>query len=165
MPVVIPSLHIDNTRRGLVLAWLPRVDGVVLKALPPHSSGKATSWTFHLLLVISFLFILAPSDALPCTGNCDDEGIMFSLSTTNLTCVPPLIVCNHAFQDRGFSRTSQDVHGYLQTFMLCDASDFDIRMLLHYYSESPRDGSPFDTGFNNTLSPQFERVAATRPLA
>jgi acetylcholinesterase len=54
--------------QGLVLAWLPRVDGVFLTENPQYSVLRG-----HV------------SNVPMISGNCDDEGSLFSISTTNIT--------------------------------------------------------------------------------
>ncbi|KAI0060460.1 alpha/beta-hydrolase [Artomyces pyxidatus] len=110
--------------QALVLAWLPRVDGIFLKAPPQHLVLQGS--------VANVPFI---------SGNCDDEGSLFSVSTINIT-------------------TTQEVHEYLKLFMLPEATDPQLDLLLQYYPDYQPAGCPFDTGFKNALGPQFKRVAA-----
>jgi len=74
-------------------------------------------------------------------GNCDDEGSLFS------------------FQGRNISTTAE-LKTYMKTFMMSRAKDSDVDLLLEYYPDDPRAGSPFDTGDENIFSPQFKRIAA-----
>ncbi|KAI0052207.1 carotenoid ester lipase precursor [Auriscalpium vulgare] len=110
--------------QGLVLAWLPRVDGDFLKAPPQHLVLQGS--------VANVPFI---------SGNCDDEGSLFSIASVNIS-------------------TSADFKAYLKLFMMPTASDAQIDLLLRYYPDTPAAGCPFDTGLKNMLSPQFKRVAA-----
>ncbi|KAI0292408.1 carotenoid ester lipase precursor [Russula brevipes] len=110
--------------QGLVLAWLPRVDGVFLTEPPQHAVLRG-----HV------------SDVPVITGNCDDEGSLFSVSTINITTTPEL-------------------KDYLKLFMMPRAKDSEIDGLLVHYPDDQRAGSPFDTGIRNALSPQFKRTAA-----
>jgi len=70
--------------QGLVLAWLPRVDGVFLTEPPQYSVLRGHVSNVPLItgesLCPHFLtkFICA-------VGNCDDEGALFSVSTTNIS--------------------------------------------------------------------------------
>jgi len=110
--------------QGLALAWLPRVDGVFLTEPPQHAVVRG-----HVANVPMI------------TGNCDDEGSLFSLSSLNLT-------------------TTAHVGEYLKSFMLPTAPQSQIDLLLQYYTGDPRTGCPFDTGLRNILSAQFKRIAA-----
>jgi len=110
--------------QGLVLAWLPRVDGVFLTEPPQYSVLRG-----HV------------SNVPMITGNCDDEGTLFSISTINIT-------------------TNADMKAYLKLFMMPRAKDSEIDGLLVHYPDDQRAGSPFDTGIRNALSPQFKRTAA-----
>ncbi|KAI0053997.1 alpha beta-hydrolase [Auriscalpium vulgare] len=110
--------------QALVLAWLPRVDGIFLKAPPPELVLQGS--------VANVPFI---------TGNCDDEGSLFSISTVNIS-------------------TTIQVREYLKLFMMPNATNDQIDLLLRYYPDYQPAGCPFDTGFNNDLGPQFKRVAA-----
>ncbi|KAH9030333.1 carotenoid ester lipase precursor [Lactarius pseudohatsudake] len=54
--------------QGLVLAWLPRVDGVFLTRPSQHSVVRGEVANVPMI-----------------AGNCDDEGSLFSISTINIT--------------------------------------------------------------------------------
>ncbi|KAH8982264.1 carotenoid ester lipase precursor [Lactarius akahatsu] len=54
--------------QGLVLAWLPRVDGVFLKEPTQYSVVRGNVANVPMI-----------------AGNCDDEGSLFSISTMNIT--------------------------------------------------------------------------------
>ncbi|KAI0322092.1 carotenoid ester lipase precursor [Amylostereum chailletii] len=110
--------------QGLVLAWLPRVDGIFLTGPPQH-------------LVLQGSVANIPT----IQGNCDDEGALFSISSTNLT-------------------TTAAVKGWLTEFMLPEAKSNELDLLLRHYPDSISAGCPFDTGLENALGPQFKRVAA-----
>jgi acetylcholinesterase len=110
--------------QGLVLSWLPRVDGVFLTEPPQYSVLRGHVANVPLI-----------------TGNCDDEGTLFSISTINIT-------------------TTAELKEYLKLYMMPKAKDSEIDLLLKYYPDDQRAGSPFDTGIKNALSPQFKRVAA-----
>ncbi|KAI9447105.1 carotenoid ester lipase precursor [Russula earlei] len=110
--------------RGLALAWLPRVDGVFLTEPPQYSVMRS-----HVANVPMI------------TGNCDDEGSLFSLSSLNVT-------------------TTIEVGEYFRSFMMPTASQSEIDLLLRYYPEDPAAGCPFDTGLRNMLSDSYKRIAA-----
>lgn len=110
--------------QGLILAWMPRVDGVFLTEPPQHSVLRG-----HV------------SNVPMITGNCDDEGSLFSISTINIT-------------------TSAQMKDYLKLYMMPTVKDSQVDLLLKYYPDDQRAGCPFDTGIKNALSPQFKRTAA-----
>ncbi|KAH9983658.1 carotenoid ester lipase precursor [Russula vinacea] len=110
--------------QGLTLAWLPRVDGVFLTEPPQYAVLRG-----HV------------SNVPMITGNCDDEGTLFSLSSLNVT-------------------TTAELGQYLHSFMLPTAPKNQVDLLLQYYPDNVAAGSPFDTGFFNNLSSQYKRVAA-----
>ncbi|KAJ8454068.1 hypothetical protein ONZ45_g19450 [Pleurotus djamor] len=109
---------------SLVLAWLPRVDGTFITENPQVlvQQGKVANVPFV-------------------TGNCDDEGSVFSLSTLNITTTPQL-------------------RKYIQDIWLPAGTADQIDGLLSRYPQDITKGSPFDTGIFNALSPQFKRIAA-----
>ncbi|KAG0696098.1 Alpha/Beta hydrolase protein [Suillus ampliporus] len=110
--------------QSLVIAWLPRVDGVFLTADPQSLVLQGS--------VADIPFI---------TGDCDDEGTLFSLSSLNVT-------------------TDSQFQEYIQTYWFPNAPSAVIQQLLEYYPDDVTQGSPFDTGVLNALSPQFKRIAA-----
>ncbi|KAH9040242.1 carotenoid ester lipase precursor [Lactarius hengduanensis] len=109
---------------GLILAWMPRVDGVFLTEPPQYSVLRG-----HV------------SNVPMITGNCDDEGSLFSISTINIS-------------------TSAQMKDYLKLYMMPTVKDSQVDLLLKYYPNDQRAGCPFDTGIKNALSPQFKRTAA-----
>ncbi|KAI0060457.1 carotenoid ester lipase precursor, partial [Artomyces pyxidatus] len=110
--------------QSLVQAWTPRADGIFLNDNPQNLVRDGS--------VANVPFI---------TGNCDDEGTIFSLSTTNLT-------------------TDQHVHEYMAQYYLRNAPDADVQQLLQIYTNDTTQGSPFGTGAANAVTPQFKRLAA-----
>ncbi|EKM55972.1 uncharacterized protein PHACADRAFT_256969 [Phanerochaete carnosa HHB-10118-sp] len=75
------------------------------------------------------------------TGDVDDEGTAFSLYSLNVT-------------------TDDEVREYLTTYYLPDTASSQVDALMEVYPQDPAQGSPFDTGDLNQLSPQFKRLAA-----
>jgi carboxylesterase type B len=73
-------------------------------------------------------------------GDQEDEGTLFSLSQTNITTTNKLI---------------DYVYSYFPI-----SSRQDIEDLVATYPDDPRAGSPFGTGFSNSIYPQFKRLAA-----
>ncbi|KAI9454072.1 carotenoid ester lipase precursor [Lactarius psammicola] len=110
--------------QGLVLAWMPRVDGVFLTEPPQYSVLRGHVSNIPMI-----------------TGNCDDEGSLFSLSTINIS-------------------TTAELKDYLKLYMMPKAKDSEVDLLLKYYPNDQRAGCPFDTGIKNGLSAQFKRTAA-----
>ncbi|KAH9480374.1 Lipase 1 [Psilocybe cubensis] len=110
--------------QSLNLAWLPRTDGVFLTENPQAlvQQGKVAN--------IPFI-----------TGNCDDEGTLFSLSTLNLT-------------------TDAQVIDYIKNVFFPGVTDDQLSQLATLYPSDILQGSPFDTGILNALTPQFKRIAA-----
>ncbi|KAH9175630.1 carotenoid ester lipase precursor [Lactarius sanguifluus] len=74
-------------------------------------------------------------------GECDDEGTLFSLSNANIT-------------------TDADLRAYLTQFFLINVTAAQVDQVLTLYPQDVTQGSPFDTGTNNTLTPQFKRIAS-----
>ncbi|KAF4617351.1 hypothetical protein D9613_005823 [Agrocybe pediades] len=110
--------------QSLNLAWLPRTDGVFLTENPQVLVQKNK--------VANIPYI---------TGNCDDEGTLFSLSTLNLT-------------------TDAQVENWVKTNFFPGVTDAQINQFKTLYPPDITQGSPFDTGILNALSPQFKRIAA-----
>ncbi|OBZ75690.1 Lipase 1 [Grifola frondosa] len=110
--------------QSLRLAWVPRTDGVFLTDLPQYLTLKG-----H---VADIPFV---------TGNCDDEGTLYSFSARNIT-------------------TESALREYMLSNYIVGATDGDIDELLALYPEDVSQGSPFDTGALNALTPQFKRIAA-----
>ncbi|KAL0960576.1 hypothetical protein HGRIS_005610 [Hohenbuehelia grisea] len=110
--------------QSLVLAWLPRTDGLLFSDTPQRlvQQGKVAN--------IPFI-----------TGDCDDEGTLFSLSTLNIT-------------------TSGQLRTYLKTIWLPSGSDSDLDKLLDLYPQDITQGAPYNTGILNALSPQSKRIAS-----
>jgi len=110
--------------QSLVLTWLPRADGTFLSDNPQRlvQQGKVANVPFV-------------------TGDCDDEGTLFSLSTLNIT-------------------TDSEFATYLKTYWLPEASTAQENNLNTLYPSDLVDGSPFDTGLLNNITPQFKRIAA-----
>ncbi|RDB14741.1 Lipase 4 [Hypsizygus marmoreus] len=112
------------TYQSLRLAWLPRADGVFLADNPQKlvQQGKVANVPFI-------------------TGDCDDEGTLFSLSTLNIT-------------------TESQLKTYIKSTFLPGVSDTEINTLADLYPGDVTEGSPYGTGILNVLSPQFKRIAS-----
>lgn len=57
-------------------------------------------------------------------------------------------------------RTQSDIATYVQTIFLPNVSDSDLAELLTEYPADITEGSPFDTGILNAITPEFKRIAA-----
>ncbi|KAJ7315412.1 Alpha/Beta hydrolase protein [Mycena albidolilacea] len=104
--------------------WRPRVDGDIIVRNPLVSVSKGLYAQIPIL-----------------TGDADDEGTLFSLSSTNLT-------------------TNDEFLGYLHSNFFPKSTPAEIAELAALYPDDPTQGSPFDTGLANQLTPQFKRIAA-----
>jgi acetylcholinesterase len=56
--------------------------------------------------------------------------------------------------------TDSQLKQYIQSIWLPNVSDGDLDTLLKLYPADITQGSPFDTGAANALTPQFKRIAA-----
>ncbi|KAI0731479.1 sterol esterase [Fomitopsis betulina] len=106
------------------LAWQPRLDGDLFTQNPQRS---VLMGQYAKVPIIS--------------GDCDDEGTLFSLGNLNVT-------------------TDEEFLSYIHTEYLPDASPTEILAVGVAYPQDPSLGSPFDTGDANQLTPQFKRMAA-----
>ncbi|KAJ7485724.1 carotenoid ester lipase precursor [Mycena latifolia] len=113
----LPSIF---SYKSLTGAWFPREDGVFLTDTPQHlvQQGKVAN--------VSFI-----------SGNCDDEGTIFSRSTLNIT------------------RAVQFL-GWVSEFWLPQASAAQIESVGAAYPSNIV-GSPFDTRGLDASAPQFKR--------
>jgi hypothetical protein len=57
-------------------------------------------------------------------------------------------------------RTNEQFESYFKTVFFPKLSTQDIATLAENYPEDPAEGSPFGTGDNNAVTPQFKRIAA-----
>ncbi|KAI9430660.1 hypothetical protein H4582DRAFT_2015536, partial [Lactarius indigo] len=81
------------------------------------------------------------------TGNCDDEGSLFSLSTIDITQAGTMT----SIWPYHFLRTSAQMEDYLKLFMFPDVKDSEVDLVLKHYSNDQRAGCPFDTGIKYVL--------------
>ncbi|KAJ7654748.1 carotenoid ester lipase precursor [Mycena rosella] len=75
------------------------------------------------------------------TGICDDEGTIFALAENNIT-------------------TDAQFLEYVHSNYLPASSQEEIARVGILYPDDPTQGSPFDTGTANQLTPEFKRIAA-----
>ncbi|KAI6117842.1 sterol esterase [Pisolithus croceorrhizus] len=74
-------------------------------------------------------------------GDVEDEGTLFSLLNVNVT-------------------TDQQFVEYIQTNYIPAANETQMQGLAAVYTSDPSQGSPFESGSNYTLTPQYKRIAA-----
>jgi len=110
--------------QSLNLAYVPRVDGVFLTDTPQNLVLEGS--------VANIPFI---------TGDCDDEGTLFSLTTLNVT-------------------TDSELYTYIEQTYLSEATSSEINQALSIYTADLVSGSPYDTGISNALTPQYKRISA-----
>ncbi|KAJ7289382.1 Alpha/Beta hydrolase protein [Mycena rebaudengoi] len=113
--------------QSLVLAWLPREDGVFLTDNPQRlvQQGKVANVPFI-------------------TGDCDDEGTIFSLSTLNVTTDAHFAEYLGNVWAPQAGRSREDV----------------VSALSKAYPSDLSSGSPYDSGIFQFLSPQYKRLAS-----
>ncbi|KAF7984603.1 hypothetical protein HWV62_12801 [Athelia sp. TMB] len=75
------------------------------------------------------------------SGDDDDEGTLFSLYQTNIT-------------------TDSEFREWVQSDYFPNATAAELDLIMKLYPSDPSVGSPFGTGNNNTLYPQYKRIAA-----
>ncbi|KAJ7473947.1 carotenoid ester lipase precursor [Mycena latifolia] len=75
------------------------------------------------------------------TGVCDDEGTVFALAEQNIT-------------------TDAEFLDYVHSNYLPGSSQSEIAQIGMLYPNDPTQGSPFNTGTANQLTPEFKRLAA-----
>ncbi|KAI6026036.1 Alpha/Beta hydrolase protein [Pisolithus marmoratus] len=74
-------------------------------------------------------------------GDVDDEGTLFSLYSLNVT-------------------TNTQFLEYIRAVFLVGLSDTEISLVGDLYPDDPTQGSPFGVGTNDTLTPEYKRIAA-----
>jgi carboxylesterase type B len=100
------------------------------------------------------------------SGNCDDEGTLFSQSSTNVTSVSPhlhtyfLPTLPSALLTMHTHSNDGEFHTYVQTLWLPNATDAQLSPLYDAYPSDPSDGSPFNTSIASAITGQYKRIAA-----
>ncbi|KZP11779.1 glycosyltransferase family 69 protein [Athelia psychrophila] len=128
--------------QALQSAWLPRVDGTFLKDVPLNLVAQGSVAKIPFISGARFL-IFPPYDrslAQVLTGDADDEGTLFNLYQSNLT-------------------TDADFTAYLQNNYFPAATPADVDRIVRLHPADPAAGSPFGTGANNSIYPQYKRLA------
>lgn len=110
--------------QSLDLAWEPRIDGDILTQGGPE---YLMSGQYAKVPII--------------TGDCDDEGTLFSLGNLNVT-------------------TDDEFLTYINTYYLTNITSSQLASVGEAYPADPLDGSPFETGLLNILTSQNKRLAA-----
>ncbi|KAH6918005.1 carotenoid ester lipase [Coprinopsis sp. MPI-PUGE-AT-0042] len=75
------------------------------------------------------------------SGNCDDEGTLFALPILNVS-------------------TTQQFKGWIRGTFLPGLPEDKVNGVAEHYPSDTIQGSPFDTGILNAITPQFKRIAA-----
>ncbi|PFH48025.1 hypothetical protein AMATHDRAFT_66371 [Amanita thiersii Skay4041] len=76
-------------------------------------------------------------------GNVDDEGTLFTFANLNIT-------------------TQELLGQYAHSNFFPDITDEELQTLLGTHAEDPAAGSPFGTGLENALTPEFKRESAAK---
>ncbi|KAF8318770.1 alpha/beta-hydrolase [Clavulina sp. PMI_390] len=76
-------------------------------------------------------------------GDCEDEGTLFSLANANVT-------------------TDAQFTAYINQYYLPNGTAAQLASLAAAYPQDPSQGSPFNTGSANALTPEFKRLAAVQ---
>ncbi|EIN05435.1 carotenoid ester lipase [Punctularia strigosozonata HHB-11173 SS5] len=116
--------NIFSPAQALNLTWEPRVDGVFFTESGVNLVAKGSV-----------------ADVPIVSGDCDDEGTIFSVVLTNIT-------------------TDEEALDFISTNFFPAATVSRMKRLLDLYPQDPAAGSPFDTGDQNALTPQYKRLAA-----
>ncbi|KAH9476605.1 Lipase 4 [Psilocybe cubensis] len=110
---------------SLIIPWQPTVDGDFIKRDPQVSIQKG------LYAKVPFI-----------TGDCDDEGTLFSQSNTNIT-------------------TNEEFLSYMKNIYFRGlVSEEQLAEVAAAYPEDITLGSPFDTGTANAITPEYKRLAS-----
>ena len=130
--------------QSLRLAWVPRVDGNFLKDSPAQ------------------LILQGSVAGIPMiSGDCDDEGTLFTLSLLNITSVIIALRCaSIVLTIYYFCRTDAETKAYIHSNYIPDATSDEVDSLLALYPSDITQGSPYGTSILNAITPQYKRLAA-----
>lgn len=106
------------------LVWQPRLDGDLFVRNPQRS-------------LLMGMYTKVPI----ISGDCDDEGTLFSLGNINIT-------------------TDTEFLTYINENYIPVATEQEIMAVGVAYPQNPALGSPFGTGDANVLTPEYKRIAA-----
>ncbi|KAF8984765.1 carotenoid ester lipase precursor [Cyathus striatus] len=115
-----PSL---STYRSMQIAYEPTIDGDFIAHSPTTSVSKGLYAKIPII-----------------TGDTDDEGTIFALSSLNVT-------------------TEAEFREYVSIY-LPGITDDQLDAISIAYPSDVTKGSPFDTGTTNAITPQYKRLAA-----
>jgi acetylcholinesterase len=147
---------ISRTLQGLALSWMPRADGDFLIEPPQYAvlrghvanvpiiTGTPIPYVLHGVKRFTFL-----------TGNCDDEGSLFSMASLNVTYDALLYIYHLLLTKATDGSDTKGVATYMKSFMMPAATDAQIDLLLQYYPDDYSAGCPFNTGHRNILSAPY----------
>ncbi|KAF9531422.1 Alpha/Beta hydrolase protein, partial [Crepidotus variabilis] len=110
--------------QSINLVWRPTVDGKFIIRDPVLSIQQEKYAKIPIM-----------------TGDTEDEGTLFVLSSLNVT--NSAILCT-----------------YHHSSFFPHARDSDLKLLAQKYSDNPAEGSPFNTGTDNVKSPESKRLTA-----
>ncbi|KAJ7921393.1 sterol esterase [Mycena leptocephala] len=113
--------------KSLALVWQPRVDGDIIVRNPVISVAHGAFAPIPILV-----------------GDVDDEGTLFSFSSSNVTSV---------------NSNNNKFLTHVSSF-LPKASPHQISRVAELYPRDPALGAPFGTGSANQLTPEFKRISA-----
>ncbi|KAH7890870.1 Alpha/Beta hydrolase protein [Phlebopus sp. FC_14] len=130
--------------------------GVPLEALQSAVNNQSSIFSYPSIISAWLpraddTFLLAPPQQLIqensvanisfVIGNTDDEGTVFSFANSNIT-------------------TDDELHEYIKTYWASNSTDAAVNNMTTLYPADVTQGSPFDTGDANALTPQYKRLAA-----
>ncbi|KAG0691999.1 Alpha/Beta hydrolase protein, partial [Suillus ampliporus] len=127
------DFHVDQTGCGNFSDTLQ-----CLRTVPYDSLMNAINQTPNFL---GYLGSYSVADIPFVTADVDDEGTLFSFSSTNIT-------------------NSSQFAEYVHTCWYPGAGPDAIRKLMEHYTDNITQGSPFDMGDSNALTSQFKRITA-----
>lgn len=128
--------------QSLNLAWIPRVDGKFLTDIPLKLVECGNVANIPIV-----------------NGDVDDEGTLFAFSSQNVTYVVKSWI-SRVIVANPHSRTDNEFVTYMKSELVPNLTDAEAQRTMQLYPSDPSQGSPFDTGILNALTPQFKRLGA-----
>ncbi|KAI0766811.1 carotenoid ester lipase precursor [Irpex lacteus] len=129
------------------------VPNEVINAIQDHLPNFSNQATLHLTwvpradgkFIRDIPYVAIPKGRIAnvpiIVGDTDDEAPAFTIPLLNIT-------------------TDEEVHAYMSSNYFPNATTAEIDHLLELYPQDPTQGSPFDTGEANAVTPQFKRLNA-----
>ncbi|TCD65524.1 hypothetical protein EIP91_002532 [Steccherinum ochraceum] len=147
-PFAVLKAAIDATpsalsTSSLTFTWGPRVDGKFLVDTPSRLILNGS------IANVSFI-----------ASDVDDEGTAFALPSTNFVYAPFFHCLPLQLTDIYLDRNDTQFHNYVSQVFFPNATSADIDQVLQLYPADPTQGSPFGTGNQNAVTPEFKRIAA-----